>query len=132
MSAFTDAELAYLQGERRLARLATVGPDGTPHITPVGMWTVDPDSGVLEVTGHGFAATKKFRDVARTGRAAIVVDDVLPPWRPRGIEIRGHAEAVTDPKPAIRIHPQRIISWGLEDPDAGPGRRHVRNVDPAR
>ncbi len=131
MSAFTDAELAYLRGERRLARLATVGPDGTPHITPVGMWTVDPDSGVLEVTGHGFAATKKFRDVARTGRAAIVVDDVLPPWRPRGIEIRGHAEAVSDPKPAIRIHPQRIISWGLEDPDAGPGRRHVRNVDPA-
>jgi pyridoxamine 5'-phosphate oxidase family protein len=112
MNAFTDAELAYLQGERRLARLATVGPDGTPHITPVGRWSVDPDSGVVEVTGHGFAATKKFRDVARTHRAAIVVDDVLPPWRPRGVEIRGHAEAVSDPEPAIRIHPERIIGWG--------------------
>jgi hypothetical protein len=30
VSAFTTAELAYLQGERRLARLATVGSDGTP------------------------------------------------------------------------------------------------------
>ncbi len=131
MSAFSSAELAYLQGERRLARLATVGPDGTPHVTPVGIWTVDPESGVVEVTGQDFAATKKFRDVARTGRAAIVVDDVLPPWRPRGVEIRGHAEAVSDPKPAIRIHPQRIVGWGLQDPGAGPGRRHARNVDPA-
>ncbi|HEX8135696.1 MAG TPA: PPOX class F420-dependent oxidoreductase [Actinomycetes bacterium] len=130
MNAFTAAELAYLQGERRLGRLATVGPDGTPHITPVGMWSVDPDTGVVEVTGHGFAATKKFRDVARTGRAAIVVDDVLPPFRPRGVEIRGHAEAISDPEPAIRIHPERIIGWGLEDPDAGPGRRHARDVDP--
>ena len=116
MSAFTHAELAYLQGERRLARLATVGPDGTPHITPVGMWKVDPDSGIVEITGHDFAATKKFRDVARTHRAAIVVDDVLPPFQPRGVEIRGHADAISDPEPAIRIHPERIIGWGLDDP----------------
>jgi pyridoxamine 5'-phosphate oxidase family protein len=115
MSAFTQAELAYLQGGRRLARLATVGPDGTPHITPVGMWRLDPDADVIEVTGHDFAATKKFRDVARTHRAAIVVDDVLPPFRPRGIEIRGHADAVDDGlRPTIRIHPRRIIAWGLD------------------
>jgi pyridoxamine 5'-phosphate oxidase family protein len=120
MSAFSSAELAYLHGERRLARLATVGPDGTPHVTPVGMWSVDPDTGVVEITGHDFAATKKFRDVARTHRAAIVVDDVLPPWRPRGIEIRGQADAISDPEPAIRIHPERIIGWGLEDPDTAP------------
>ena len=128
MSTFTQAELAYLRGERRLAHVATVGRDGTPHVTPVGMWSVDPDSGVVEVTGHDFAATKKFRDVARTHRAAIVVDDVLPPWQPRGVEIRGHAEAVSEPRPAIRIHPERIIGWGLDD--HGPGRRRARDVDP--
>jgi pyridoxamine 5'-phosphate oxidase family protein len=37
MSAFTSAELEYMTGERRLARLATVGTDGTPHVVPVGM-----------------------------------------------------------------------------------------------
>jgi pyridoxamine 5'-phosphate oxidase family protein len=125
MRPFTEAELAYLQGDRRLARLATVGSDGTPHVTPVGMWSVDPDSGVVEVTGHDFAATKKFRDVARRPRAAIVVDDVLPPWRPRGVEVRGRAEALAGPQPRIRIHPERIVAWGLDNPG-----RHARGVTP--
>jgi pyridoxamine 5'-phosphate oxidase family protein len=125
MSVYTEAELAYLRSERRLAHVATVGRDGTPHVTPVGMWSVDPDSGVVEVTGHGFAATKKFRDVARGGRAAIVVDDVLPPWQPRGVEIRGRADAVEGPRPHIRIHPARIVGWGLDD-TGGP--RNARDV----
>jgi pyridoxamine 5'-phosphate oxidase family protein len=129
VSLFTEAELTYLRGERRLARVATVGPDGTPHVTPVGMWELDPDRQVIEVTGHDFAATKKFRDVARTRRAAIVIDDVLPPWRPRGIEIRGRAEAVTDPRPCIRVYPERIVGWGLDDTEHGA--RNARDV-PAR
>jgi pyridoxamine 5'-phosphate oxidase family protein len=120
---FTDAELAYLQSERRLARVATVGLDGMPHVTPVG-WSYNPDAGVIEVSGHTFAETKKFRDVAATGRAALVIDDVLPPWRPRGIEIRGRAEAVTEPTPMIRIYPTRIVAWGL-DGDRG---RNARDV----
>ena len=132
MSVYTEAELAYLRGERRLAHVATVGRDGTPHVTPVGMWSVDPESGIVEITGHSFAATKKFRDVARSGRAAIVVDDVLPPWRPRGVEIRGRADAIGDPQPAIRIHPERVVGWGLGDSAAGPGRPHARDVDPRR
>jgi pyridoxamine 5'-phosphate oxidase family protein len=125
MSVYTEAELAYLTGERRLAHVATVGRDGTPHVTPVGMWSVDPDSGVVEVTGHSFAATKKFRDVARSGRAAFVVDDVLPPWQPRGVEVRGPADAVDGPQPAIRIHPRRIVAWGLDD---NGGMRNARDV----
>ena len=111
---FTDAELDYLQSERRLARVATVGPDGMPHVTPVG-WAYNAGADVIEIGGHNFAATKKFRDVARTGRAALVIDDVLPPWQPRGIEIRGRAKAVAEPTPMIRIHPTRIVSWGIDD-----------------
>ena len=125
MTVYTEAELAYLQGERRLAHVATVGKDGTPHVTPVGMWSIDPGSGVVEVTGHSFAATKKYRDVARSGRAAIVVDDVLPPWQPRGVEVRGHAEAVDGPQPSIRIRPTRIVAWGLDDTG---GARNARDV----
>ena len=115
-SVFTDAEVQYLS-ERRLGRIATVGRDGTPHVAPVG-WSFDPGHDAIEVGGHDFARTKKYHDVQRSGRAAIVIDDLasVDPWRPRGIEIRGSADVVEDPH-RIRIHPQRIVSWGLDNDD---------------
>ena len=123
MSVFTEPELAYLRGERRLARLATVDAAGNPHVTPVG-WSLDPDATVIEVGGHSLTSTKKYRDVARTGQAAIVIDDVVPPWQPRGVEVRGPAEALDGETPRIRIHPRRIVAWGLEDG----GRRQARTI----
>jgi pyridoxamine 5'-phosphate oxidase family protein len=115
-SAFTAAELRYLS-ERRLGRLATAGKDGTPHVAPVG-WSYNREHDAIEVGGRDFARSKKYRDVARSGRAAIVVDDLasVDPWRPRGIEVRGSAEVLDDP-PRIRIHPERVVSWGLESDD---------------
>jgi pyridoxamine 5'-phosphate oxidase family protein len=113
MSIFTERELEYLTAERRLARLATVGRDGTPHISPVG-WSYNQAEGTIEIRGHNLETTKKFRDVARSGRAAVVIDDVLPPWQPRGVEIRGKAEARRKPRPVIVIHPERVIGWGLD------------------
>ena len=70
----------------------------------------------IDVGGAELETTKKFRDIARSGRAAIVVDDLetTDPWRPRGIEVRGRGEAIAMPTPLIRIHPERIVSWGLE------------------
>jgi len=124
VTAFIEAELAYLRQEQRLGRLATVGRDGMPHIAPVG-WRLDPGADTIVITGRDFAATKKFRDVANTGRAAIVIDDVLPPWQPRGVEIRGRAEAIDGPEPHIRIRPTRIVSWGLE---TGPSSRRVADA----
>ena len=114
MSVFTETELKYLTGGHQLGRLATVGPDGTPHVVPVG-WIYNAASDTIDVGGHELERTKKFRDVARTGRAAIVIDDLesVDPWRPRAIEVRGRAEAIALPTPLIRIHPERIVSWGL-------------------
>ncbi|MDQ2630493.1 MAG: PPOX class F420-dependent oxidoreductase [Actinomycetota bacterium] len=122
-SRFTEAEREYLSEPLRLGRLATVGADGTPHVVPVGIF-YEVTRDVIEVTGRELAKSKKFRDVERTGRAAIVVDDLpsVDPWEPRGIEIRGRAEAIRFPMPRIRIHPERIVSWGLE------GRRNARSV----
>jgi pyridoxamine 5'-phosphate oxidase family protein len=112
MGAFTDEEVAYMTGERRLGRIATVGADGMPHVVPVG-WSYNRELDTIDVGGSNFAATKKFRDVARSGRAAIVIDDVVPPWQPRGIEVRGRAEALDAEPPMIRIVPDRVRSWGL-------------------
>jgi pyridoxamine 5'-phosphate oxidase family protein len=122
MSMFSDAEIQYL-GSQRLGRLATVGQDGMPHVVPVA-FRYNPDADSIDVGGHDFAKRKKFRDVQRTGVAALVVDDVLPPWQPRAVEVRGQASTLdTGGKaimerfddPIIRITPTRIVSWGLED-----------------
>jgi pyridoxamine 5'-phosphate oxidase family protein len=115
MSVFTEAELRYLTGGRQLGRIATVGTDGTPHVVPVG-WIYNAASDTIDIGGYELEKSKKFKDVARTGRAAIVIDDLesTDPWRPRAVEVRGRAEAVALPTPLIRIHPQRIVSWGLE------------------
>jgi pyridoxamine 5'-phosphate oxidase family protein len=58
------------------------------------------------------------------GMAALVVDDVLPPWQPRAVEVRGQATTLDTGGKAIRegfddpiipITPRRIVSWGLTD-----------------
>jgi pyridoxamine 5'-phosphate oxidase family protein len=114
MSVFRESELRYLAGGKQLGRLATVGADGTPHVVPVA-WIYNAVRDTIDVGGSELAETKKFRDVARSGRAAIVIDDVGDgeAWRPRGIEVRGRGEAIAMPTPLIRIHPERIVSWGL-------------------
>lgn len=123
MSVFTDVELAYLAGGRQLGRIATVGADGTPHVVPVA-WIYNAARDTIDVGGSDLESTKKFRDVARSGRVAIVIDDIasVDPWHPRGIEIRGRGEAIAIPTPLIRIHPERIVSWGLVE------RRSARTV----
>lgn len=125
MSAFTDKELDFLRsGEVRLARIATVGPQGTPHVVPTG-WRYNPEHDTIDIGGANLAATKKYRDIKRNGQVAVVIDDVLPPWRPRCVEIRGIGEVI-DEGPLIRIRPNRIVSWGLESDVIGV--HHARNV----
>jgi pyridoxamine 5'-phosphate oxidase family protein len=124
MSVFTESELAYLLEERRFGRLATVGEDGTPHVTPVG-WSYNAEEDTIDVGGHDFDQTKKYRDARRSGRAAIVIDDVLAPRICRAVEVRGRAETFDDP-PLIRIHPERIVSWGIESEVRG--ERHGRSI----
>jgi pyridoxamine 5'-phosphate oxidase family protein len=115
MSVFREAELRYLAGGRQLGRLATVGADGTPHVVPVA-WIYNAARDTIDIGGYELALTKKFRDVARSGRAAIVIDDLgdTEEWHPRGVEVRGRGEAIALPTPLIRIHPERIVSWGIE------------------
>ncbi|HEX2319039.1 MAG TPA: PPOX class F420-dependent oxidoreductase [Streptosporangiaceae bacterium] len=97
---FTQGELAYLRSQR-LGRLATVAPDGTLQNNPVG-----------------FSVDEHIASVN--------------PWVVRCLEVRGTAEALTGQTPSspymspevIRIHPKRIISWGM-GPDGSEGSRRT-------
>lgn len=117
-SDFSADEIAYLHEGRRLGRLATADTDGRPQVTPVGMWSYNPATGTIDVTGHDFETTRKFRNVVSNPRAAFVVDDMasVDPWRPRAVTVEGTAEAIPSGdggNAMIRLTPDRIVSWGL-------------------
>jgi pyridoxamine 5'-phosphate oxidase family protein len=129
---FTDLELEYL-ATQALGRLATVAPDGYPQNNPVG-FSVNRASGTVDIGGHNMGASRKFANVRDHPEVSFVVDDIASrdPWRVRGVEVRGIAEALVDEDPPmpgmsreiIRIHPRRIRSWGLDPagPYGGTGR----------
>ena len=128
MSAFTDSEIDYLRSQG-LARLATVGPDGQPHVVPV-TYNFNADEDAIDVGGGDFGPTKKGRDARSNPRVTFLLDDVLPnPRRARALEVRGTAEAhetggsTIHPRfpnfaePFLRVRPTRIVSWGLAGQD---------------
>jgi pyridoxamine 5'-phosphate oxidase family protein len=133
----TKAEIEYLTGQQ-LGRLATIQPDGSPQVKPVG-FSYNPELGTIDITGFGMSGSQKFRNVSRDGRAALVVDDIasVRPWRVRFLEIRGSAEALPsaqgsdgDPDTAlIRIRPRRVLSFGVEEPPGEPHQTRLRARD---
>ena len=133
MSNFTQLEIEYMQGQR-LGRLATVNEAGDPHVVPVS-FRYNTELDTIDIGGHNLSKSKKFRDAARHGRVAFVIDDVLPPWKPRGVEIRGRSEThetgghALNPDfdaEVIRLFPERIVGWGLDTDAFKPNSRLVK------
>ena len=123
MAELSSAHIEYLTSQL-LGRVATAGADHKPHVVPTS-FLYNSELGTIDVGGHRVATTKKYRDVAANGWAAIVIDDLVStdPWTPRMLEIRGPAEAIpsggAELGPGfgdafIRIHPEKINSFGIE------------------
>ena len=129
----TDAEREYLSTQR-LGRLATVGPKGDPQNNPVG-FTYNAETGTIDIRGWNLAESRKYRNLRGNDQVAFVVDDLVSvqPWRVRGIEIRGRAEATVAKAPegshfgddVIRVHPRVVFSWGIDPNAEGMTRRTV-------
>jgi pyridoxamine 5'-phosphate oxidase family protein len=116
---FTEREIDYM-GSQRLGRLATLGENGQPDVTPVGFEVVD---GEIFVGGIFMAQTRKYKNL-RAGRqnVAIVIDDMISwdPPKPRGIRVYGKGEVVErtgmyGPGTYIKITPTVSWSWNVED-----------------
>ncbi|WP_433593157.1 PPOX class F420-dependent oxidoreductase [Nocardia sp. CA-145437] len=118
---FTINEQKFLT-EAGLGRLATVSADGVVQNNPTS-YRVNAD-GTIDIGGMRMVATRKYRNVQSGSRVSFVVDQQvsLEPYEIRGVEVRGTAEAIEDIDPPfphqeraiIRIHPERIISWGID------------------
>ncbi len=140
MGRFTPEEIEYIQSQR-LGRLATVNEKGDLHVVPVA-FRYNADHDTVDIGGHNIVPTKKYRDAVRHGRVAFVIDDVLPPWKPRMVEVRGTVQAESsggkeiNPNFApdiLRLTPTYIVSIGVNDDVVQPGQQrvnyHARKVE---
>ena len=132
MNRFTAEEIEYLQSQR-LGRMATVNEKGDLHVVPVG-FRYNPEHDTIDIGGHNIIASRKYREALRHGRIAFVVDDVLPPWKPRFVEVRGTVQAFSEGGKAINEHfvsdilrltPTYIVSVGINDDVVRPGEQKV-------
>jgi pyridoxamine 5'-phosphate oxidase family protein len=112
---FSELEAEYL-AENLIGRIATSSATGTPHVVPV---TYRFDGETITFGGWNLTKSLKFRNLMANNKVAFVVDDLVStkPWRVRGVEIRGLAEAEKIPNDVtiVRVIPLNIRSWGLGD-----------------
>jgi pyridoxamine 5'-phosphate oxidase family protein len=116
---FSIQELAFLQTQR-LARLATVAPDGQPTVDAVSFSF---DGTHFYVGGFDLEATRKYKNlVAGNHKVSLVIDELksIQPWRALGIRVHGEAEVAESqahlgPGLYLVITPKVSWSWGIED-----------------
>jgi pyridoxamine 5'-phosphate oxidase family protein len=126
---FSKKEIEYLKSQRILRIATAVGSSERsvqPDVVPVGF---DFDGQYFYVGGINILKSRKYKNVLKNNKVALVIDDLktIDPWDPRGIRIYGTADIVTrqsgymeqTPHPQadyIRIKPEKKWSWGIHEP----------------
>jgi PPOX class probable F420-dependent enzyme len=87
---------AFLSHGTRTAKLATNGPGGQPHVMPV-WFVLDGEELVFTTWGDSV----KGRNLRRSPRAAVIVDEELAPYA--FVHIRGHVTLSEDPEELLRF-----------------------------
>ena len=137
----SDEDQRTLLAEARTLYIASVNPDGRPHLVP--MWFGIDDDGLIAFTTYG--TSQKVRNLERDPRITVLVDAGDVYTELRGVAIDGRAEIIRDdavtartgalvgahhagrprppqeagdgspPRPTkrvtIRVHPERVRSW---------------------
>lgn len=94
-----DAELASFLAENIKVQVATVGKDGTAHLTT--LFYVVLDDGRIAFWTYG--RSQKIRNLERDPRITCLVEDGTDYFELRGASIKGTAELVRDPEQIFEI-----------------------------
>ena len=132
--------LATLAAESRVARLATVGPDGRPHLVPV-CYATDGRAYYSAIDAKPKRTPPerlaRVRNIRANPRVTLLIDHYEEDWRAlRYVMVQGQAELITDgpewqaarglltrkypqyvampigePGLMIKIVPERVLTW---------------------
>jgi len=100
----TGAELRAFLDEQRIVQVATIGPNGRPHLVPL-WYVVEDGDGDPVLRGWTFAKSQKARNLERDPHATIAVDDGVQYQELRGVTMECDVEVASDP--------ETVASYGM-------------------
>src|SRR4051795_13502001 len=96
----TDDELRDFLAEQKVVTVATMGPNGRPHLMP--LWYVPQDGG--ELIGWTFAKSQKARNLERDARATLQVEAGVEYQELRGVMFECDVQ--------VEREPDRVAAYG--------------------
>jgi PPOX class probable F420-dependent enzyme len=93
----TGAELRAFLDEQRIVQVATIGPNGRPHLVPL-WYVVEDGDGDPVLRGWTFAKSQKARNLERDPHATVAVDDGVQYQDLRGVTIECDVEVTSNPE----------------------------------
>jgi PPOX class probable F420-dependent enzyme len=102
----TDPEVAALLGSARKVQLATINPDGTPHLVTMFYALIDG-----QIAFWTYRTSQKARNLARDPRLACLIEDGDDYFELRGVQVTGTVRVVADQAGVLDIG--RRIAGGL-------------------
>jgi len=120
-------EIAAFLAEGKVANIATIGPNGRPHL--VALWYV-PNGDVIET--WTFAKSQKAANLRRLPQATILVETGDSYEKLRGVSMECDVELVTDVEKITSIGQQLTHRYSSNQEIATAGSQFVRLQAPKR
>ena len=112
--------MSSLIDDARVARLATVDPQGRPHVVPI-CFAIDGDTlyTAVDEKPKRTRALQRLRNIEANPRVEVLIDEYDEDWsRLRWVRLRGTARVVDDPS-ALQLLARKYAQY-REHPPAGP------------
>ena len=97
----TGDELSAFLDEQRIVQVATVGPQGRPHLVP--LWYVVEEGDPPVLRGWTYAASQKAKNLERDPRATVSIDDGVQYQELRGVMMECDVER----------DPEQVADYGI-------------------
>jgi PPOX class probable F420-dependent enzyme len=106
--AMTPEEVAALLAGVRKVQIATLNPDGTPHLVTMFFATAGG-----RIAFWTYRASQKARNLARDPRLTCLVEDGEDYFELRGAQVNGIVETISDPAGVLEVG--RLIAARMPD-----------------
>ena len=100
----TDEETAAFIESQKSLQVATIGPDGAPHLTTLWFAVVDGD-----IVFETFTKSQKSRNLERDPRITVLLEDGDEYENLRGVQIAGTAALHTDEATVHRLATEVMV-----------------------